>query len=101
VHTKAAADGMEFTLDAATLEQLRARGDASAIIDPSAFGESGTGDDQSLMQVDGTSMRIARNWCSWIVQWIPRMLPNITCCQTCARHTGSEVPIFGPKFHSP
>jgi len=45
VHTKAAADGMEFTLDAATLEQLRARGDASAIIDPSAFGESATGYD--------------------------------------------------------
>jgi len=51
--------GMEFTLDAATLEQLRGAGDASALMETSTaaaaaagFGEAGS-DDQSTMQVDG------------------------------------------------
>jgi hypothetical protein len=47
----AATDGLEFTLDAATLEQLRASGDGATLVDPSAFGDAG--DDQTPMQVDG------------------------------------------------
>jgi len=58
--------GMEFTLDAATLEQLRGAGDASALMDSSAaagFGETGS-DDQPTMQVDGC----ADDWLQGLVQ---------------------------------
>jgi hypothetical protein len=49
-----ATDGLEFALDAATLEQLRASGDGTTLVDPSAFGDAVTaGDDQTPMQVDG------------------------------------------------
>lgn len=52
--------GMEFTLDAATLEQLRGAGDASALMESSAaaavgFGEMAPSDDQPTMQVDGSA----------------------------------------------
>jgi len=59
-----ATDSMEFTLDAATLEQLRASGDASGLIDPSAFGDAG---DQPPMQVDGTADYEEESW-SGLVQ---------------------------------
>ena len=52
--TSSADGGVEFTLDAATLEQLRGAGDASALMDTSAaaagFGETAS-DDQPAMQV--------------------------------------------------
>jgi hypothetical protein len=48
-----ATDGLEFTLDAATLEQLRASGDGTTLVDPSAFGDAVAADDQTPMQVDG------------------------------------------------
>ena len=52
--TSSADGGMEFTLDASTLEQLRGAGDASALMDSSAaavtgFGETAS-DDQPTMQ---------------------------------------------------
>ena len=51
---ESAADSGEFTLDAATLEQLRGAGDSSSLIDSSTAGFSeATTDDQSTMQVDG------------------------------------------------
>ena len=55
--TSSADGGMEFTLDASTLEQLRGAGDASALMESSAaaatgFGET-TSDDQPTMQVSG------------------------------------------------
>jgi len=46
-----AGDGLELTLDAATLEQLRASGDGS-LVDHTGFGDV-AGDDQPPMQVDG------------------------------------------------
>ena len=48
--TSSADGGMEFTLDAATLEQLRGAGDASALME-SSTAAAGFGDDQPAMQV--------------------------------------------------
>lgn len=59
--------GMEFTLDAATLEQLRGAGDASVLMDSSSTSAAGfgeTSDDQSAMQVDGC----ADDWVQGLVQ---------------------------------
>lgn len=59
--TSSTEGGMEFTLDASTLEQLRGAGDASALMDSSVaaaagFGET-TSEDQTSMQVDGCDDR--------------------------------------------
>ena len=60
--------GMEFTLDAATLEQLRGAGDASALMESSTAAAAGFGeaasDDQPTMQVDGC----ADDWMQGLVQ---------------------------------
>ena len=57
--TSATDGGVEFTLDASTLEQLRGAGDASALMESSAAATAGfaetASDDQPTMQVDGCS----------------------------------------------
>lgn len=68
--TPSADGGVEFTLDAATLEQLRGAGDASALMESSAaaaagFGEA-TSDDQPTMQVDGCADDV--DWTQALIQ---------------------------------
>ena len=56
--------GMEFTLDAATLEQLRGAGDAAGLMESSAaaagLGETAS-DDQSTMQVGSAVQQLTKN----------------------------------------